>query len=127
MERSTDGVNFAPIATVAPRAGTGSVKWVDTTVATGTIYTYRVAATSAAGPSAYSNTATVTMPAGPAMPTSFTAVNGPNGPNNTRRVILTWTGNPTNVTCWTIQRATNSSFTGASLVGYALSRWVLQQ
>ncbi len=66
VERSTDGVNFAPIATVAPRAGTGNVRWVDTTVAAGTTYTYRVAATSAAGPSAYSNNATVTVPPVPA-------------------------------------------------------------
>ena len=116
VERSTDGVNFAPIATVAPRAGTGGVKWTDNTVVAGGTYTYRVAATSVAGSSPYSNLATVAVPVIPPAPTSFTAANGPSGPSNTRSVILNWTADSTNVTQFTIQRATNPGFTGPSLV-----------
>jgi FtsP/CotA-like multicopper oxidase with cupredoxin domain len=116
VERSTDGVNFAPIATVPARAGTGPVKWNDTTVTAGTTYTYRVAATSVAGPSPYSNSATVAVPPVPAAPTSFTAANGPSAPGNRRSVILNWTASSVNVTQFTIQRATNPGFTGPSLV-----------
>jgi FtsP/CotA-like multicopper oxidase with cupredoxin domain len=116
VERSTDGVNFSPVGTTPP--GTGNIKWVDTAVTPGTTYTYRVLATSAVGPSAYSNTAQVVVPPAPAVPTSLTAVNGANPPNNTRIVILNWTANTTNVTSFTIQRATNPGFT-AGLVTYS--------
>ena len=109
-------MNFTPIATVPPRAGTGGVRWVDSTVAAGTTYTYRVAATSAAGPSPYSNNATVIVPPAPAVPTSLLALNGPNGPGNTRTVNLRWTASSTDVTQFKIQRATNPGFAGPSLV-----------
>jgi len=42
---------------------------------------------------------------------NLAAVNGPNGPGNNRRVILTWTDNSGNETGFTIQRATNATFT----------------
>ena len=55
---------FAPIATVAPVSvlGTGTVGFVDGSVLEGRTYGYRIAATSAAGPT-YSNVAQVTTPA----------------------------------------------------------------
>lgn len=121
VERSTDGVNFAPVATVAPQAGTGTVKWIDNTVTAGVTYTYRVAATSVAGSSPYSNNATIAVPFLPPVPTSFTAARGPSGRNNTRSVILNWTADSTHVTQFTIQRATNPGFTGPSLVTMAAS------
>ena len=42
---------------------------------------------------------------------NFTAVNGPNGGGNTRSVILNWQALSNNETGFTIQRATNATFT----------------
>lgn len=103
--------NFAQIATPGQRNNTGSVTYVDTTVTAGNTYRYRVAAVNAAGSSAFSSTASVTMPAMPAAPSGFTAANGPNGGGNSRSVILNWTDNSSNETGFTIQRATNATFT----------------
>jgi len=112
IQRSTDGVNFSQIATAPARNNTGTVNFNDTTILPGGNYTYRVAAVNVAGTSAFSNTsAAVVVPAMPALPTSFTAANGTNGTGNSRTVILTWTANTTNVTGFTIQRATNAAFT----------------
>ncbi len=105
VQRSTAGGGFAEIATPGPLAGTGSVTYVDTTVASGTVYTYRVAAVSAAGTSAFSNTADATVPvAVPATPTSLTRTlqAGPAGP----QVSLTWTDNATTETSFVVQRST---------------------
>lgn len=113
VERSTDGVNFTQIGTTPALASTGTVTFTDTAVtvnSTGSSYTYRVAAVNGAGPSAYSNTAPVTVPAQPAAPGNFTAVNGPNS-NKNRSVVLNWIDNSTNETGFTIERATNSTFT----------------
>ena len=63
VERSTDATNFAMITSLDDTARTYS----DTTVVAGTTYTYRVYAVNAAGPSAYSNTASAT-PAAVALP-----------------------------------------------------------
>jgi FtsP/CotA-like multicopper oxidase with cupredoxin domain len=62
IERSTDGLNFSPIGTAPARKNTGTQTYTDSTVQRGIIYTYRVAATSGANQSAYSNTASVTVP-----------------------------------------------------------------
>ncbi len=56
IERSTDGVNFTQIGTVAGNVGT----YFDTGLTTGTTYTYRVRAYSALGESAYSNVSSST-------------------------------------------------------------------
>ncbi len=56
IERSTDGVTFAPVTTVAANVTTFS----DTGLSPSTPYTYRVRATNAAGDSANSNAATTT-------------------------------------------------------------------
>lgn len=109
IQRSTDGVNFAQIATAAA----GAVTFSDTTVAPTTMnvtYTYRVAASNSAGTSAFSNTASATVPALPANPGNFNVVNGANS-NKSRSVILTWIDNSNNETGFTIQRATNATFT----------------
>jgi hypothetical protein len=65
IERSTDGVNFTPLTTVAASATTYS----DTTATPNLTYTYRVKATGAGGDSGYSNTATATTPSANAVTT----------------------------------------------------------
>ncbi len=117
IERSVNGGAFTQIATAPARNNTGNVTYVDTTaVATSTVttYAYRVAAVNIAGTSAYATSAAVSVPALPAAPTNFTVVNGPNS-NNQRSVNLSWIDNSTNETGFTIQRATNASFTGNSV------------
>jgi FtsP/CotA-like multicopper oxidase with cupredoxin domain len=113
IQRSTDGVNFTQVATAPGLAATGSVSWTDTSItksAVNVTYSYRVAATNSAGTSAFSNTASALVPALPAAPGNFTVVNGPNS-NKNRSVILSWIDNSTNETGFTIDRATNSTFT----------------
>jgi len=113
IERSTDGVNFTLLGTASALSGTGTVTFNDTAVApvaTSVTYTYRVAATNAGANSAFSNTASTTVPALPMAPSSLMLVNGPNK-NRSRSVILTWADNSNNETGFTIQRATNALFT----------------
>jgi hypothetical protein len=109
IERSTDGVTFTQVATAPARAGTGGVTFVDTTVAYGTTYTYRVADITPLGNSGYSNTASVLVPVQPAAPASLTAANGVNL-GNQRRVVLTWPAVTANVTGYTIQRSLVADF-----------------
>jgi hypothetical protein len=129
VQRSTDGVTFTQVGTAPARNNTGTVTYTDTTITTGMSYTYRVAAVATnVGTSAFSNTASLSVPVAPAAPTSLTAVNGPNGGGNSRTVILTWTANLTNVTGFTLQRATNASFTsGLSSVNLAASATTVTQ
>ncbi|CAG0990120.1 multicopper oxidase domain-containing protein [Geobacter sp.] len=113
IERSTDGVNFTRIALVPARNNTGNVTFVDTAMAASVTntYTYKVAAINLAG-AAYSGTISVIGPAVPAAPGSFTAANGTNGTGNNRTVNLSWVDNSGTVeTGFTIQRATNATFT----------------
>ncbi|RFT14712.1 MAG: Multicopper oxidase [Candidatus Saccharicenans subterraneus] len=114
IERQAGGGAFAALVTVGPRNGTGSVSYTDTSVVTATSYAYRVAAANAAGMSAYSNTANVNIPAPAAAPTNVvaTAQRVGNGPND--RITVTWT-DVANETGYTIEYATNSTFT-ANLV-----------
>ncbi|WP_026841383.1 multicopper oxidase domain-containing protein [Citrifermentans bremense] len=114
VERSDNGGAFVQIAKLAARANTGAVTYVDKTVAaaaTDTTYVYRVAAINAAGLSGYAVTAPLLLPALPAAPAGFTAVNGPNGTGNNRSVILNWQDLSSNETGFTVQRATNATFT----------------
>jgi hypothetical protein len=110
IERSVDGVNFSTLITVGPRNNTGTVNYTDTTVAVGNTYTYRVAAVNLAGLSGYTNVATAVLAAVPAVPTAVTATAARQGRNNAR-VTLTWTDVATTETGYTIQMATNGSFT----------------
>jgi len=113
IERALDGVNFSVLVTVAARNNTGSVSYIDTNVAPGVTYTYRVAAINLAGQSAYSNLASASVPAPPASPAPVLAsavrIN-----NRSARVTLTWT-NVANETGYEIQRSTSPDFT-ANLV-----------
>jgi FtsP/CotA-like multicopper oxidase with cupredoxin domain len=107
---------FAPIATPGPRNNTGSVTYIDATVTGGNSYLYRVAAVNAGGTSAFVTLATpLAIQAIPPAPPSFiVAVVRANGNNDTATLSWTWpvttppTPDPAN---FTIQRATNLSFT----------------
>ena len=131
IERSTDGINFTQVATAPARNNTGSVTFTDTTLtatASNTTYSYRVAAVNPAGSSAYAVAAPVLVPALPATPGSFTVTNGANS-GNSRSVVLKWLDNSNNETGFTIQRATNATFTnglttvnvGANLTTYTMT------
>ena len=110
VERSPDGVTFTQVGTVPARNNTGTVSYADATAAPGATYTYRVAAANVAGTSAYSTTASVVIPPAPATPTTLSAVNG-TSQGSQRSVVLTWTAATTNVTGFTVQRATDAAFT----------------
>ncbi len=102
--------NFAQIATPGPRNNTGNVTYVDTTVTAGNTYFYQVWAVNAVGRSASpTNPTSAIVPAIPAAPTAFTVAAVKAGGNN-YTATLTWQAvtNPTN---FTIQRATNATFT----------------
>lgn len=105
VERAVDGVTFTVLATV----GTNATSYVDTAVAAGNTYTYRVKAVNAGGSSAYSNVASATISGGPAAPSNVAATAVRVG--NNARVTLTWTDNSNNETGFRIQRATNTAFT----------------
>lgn len=112
VERCTGATctNWAVIATVGPRAGTGSVSYVNTTVAAGTTYRYRVWAVNANGRSlAATNIVSANIAAIPAAPTNFT-VALTDIPDIFWRATLNWQA-ATNPTSFTIQRATNATFT----------------
>jgi hypothetical protein len=111
IERSTGVGAFIQIATAVHNNTTNSMSYTDATIAAGNVYTYRVSAINAAGSSAYTNPASVAVPSRPAAPSNFTAANGPNGTGNNRTVILNWVDNSNNETGFTIQQATNSTFT----------------
>ena len=101
---------FAQIAAPGPRNNTGTVTYVDTTVTAGNTYSYQVKAVNAAGSSAYTNIATVTVTAAPTAPTGFT-VSAVKANGNNYTATLRWTDTSDNETNFTIQRATNATFT----------------
>jgi len=112
---ATSCSNFAQIATPGPRNNTGNVTYLDTTVTAGNTYNYQVKAVSAGAglESAYYPVPPVTVaasvPAIPPAPTNF-LVSAVKANGNNYTATLTWTSTviPTN---FTIQRATNLSFT----------------
>ncbi len=110
IERAVNGGAFATLTTVGPLTGTGSVSTIDTAVTPGNTYDYRVAASNAAGLSAWSNTASVTLVAPPAAPAAVTVTTATSGIRNAR-FTLTWIDNANNETGYTIQRANNATFT----------------
>jgi len=105
IERSTDGVNFALLANVVADV----MAYNDLAVLGGFTYTYRVAAFNANGTSAYAVSNSVPVPPDatpPAAPSNLSAT------NVTRTTLtLNWQDNSNNETGFTIQRATNSTFT----------------
>jgi hypothetical protein len=109
VERAPGGGGFTMIAALGANATTH----VDTMVSPSTAYDYRVRATSAAGNSAYSNTASVTTPVGPAAPSALVATAA-----STSQINLRWTDNASNETGFKITRSLNgTSFTQIATVG----------
>jgi hypothetical protein len=112
--------NYAQIAVAPLKTKTGNTSFIDTTVAWGNAYYYRVAAFNGGG-SSYApvqpvppSTATAagvpaTIPVLPAAPTSATLVVGAKQGSN-YPVTLTWSA-VAGATNFTIQRATNLGFT----------------
>jgi hypothetical protein len=113
IERAVNGGAFSQIATAPARSNTGNVTFIDNTIAASAAnatYSYRVAAVNPAGYSSYATSAPVLVPALPLTPSGFTVTNGLNS-GNSRSIILKWTDNSSNETGFTIQRATNATFT----------------
>ena len=106
LQRSTNGGAFSLVAALAANATT----YVDTTVALGTDYVYQVRAFNLSGFSAWATSATIAVPTLPAAPTGLarTITRTAAGPD---RVALRWTDNANNETSFTLQRATNNTFT----------------
>ncbi|RPJ32696.1 MAG: hypothetical protein EHM35_11225, partial [Planctomycetaceae bacterium] len=112
IERAVNGGAFAQIATAPARSNTGNVTYLDTTVALGNTYAYRVAAIdSNSVTSEYSNMVTITV-AVPAAPSNLAVMAIRVG--SSERATLTWTDNANNETGFTIQRSASSSFTTTS-------------
>jgi titin len=105
IQRSTDGVTFSDLATVAADVQA----YDDLTVLGGVTYTYQVAAFNANGTSAFAVSNSVPVPADvtlPAAPSNLAASNV-----TQTSLTLTWDDNSNNETGFTIQRAKNSGFT----------------
>lgn len=88
IDRSTDGgTTWGQVGTAPARANRGNVTFTDTTVATGTTYTYRVGAVGLFG-TAYSNTATAVVPAPTTAPVIASATAARAGAGE--RITATW-------------------------------------
>jgi transcriptional regulator CtsR len=101
IERSTSGGAFAQIATV----GANTTSYQNTGLTASTSYQYRVRAYNSGGNSAYSNTASVTTPAGggtvPAAPSNLSA-----SAASSSQINLAWTDNAGDETGFSIERST---------------------
>ena len=102
MERSTNGSNFAFVASV----GANSTAYSDGGLAAGTTYWYRVRAFNSAATSSYSNdaNATTSTPAHPTAPSDLTASSA-----GTSQIDLTWTDNATDETGYEVHRSTDGT------------------
>ena len=115
VERSTDGVTFTQIATV----GASVTTYSNTSLASGTTYTYRVRAYDGPNDSAWSNLASATTPSGPAAPSSLTATAA-----SSSRIDLSWADNATGEQGFKIERSTTGAWSviatvGANVTSYA--------
>jgi FtsP/CotA-like multicopper oxidase with cupredoxin domain len=119
VELSVDGGPFNLIAQSPARNGTGNVTYVDTMVSSNHSYQYRVAAANANNaPYVFVNANLINAEAAPAAPSNLTGTVVRAG--NRADVTLKWTDNSANETGFTIERATNSTFTvGSTLTNVA--------
>jgi subtilisin-like proprotein convertase family protein len=114
VERSTDGVTFAQIGTMASNNTFAS----DMAVTAGHSYYYRVRAYNTSGDSDYSmvgraTTASGPAPSLPAAPSALTATAA-----SSSQINLAWTDNANNETGFAIERSTdNATFTQIATVG----------
>lgn len=102
----------ASFATIQALTGTAN-SYLDTTVAAGTMYDYRLIATNPAGSSSPSNTASVTTPANPTPPNAPSTLAAT--PVSASAINLTWTDNSTDESGFVIQRALGASGTFADI------------
>ena len=98
IERSLDGATFTPLTTVGANVRT----YANTGLTVATTYYYRVRATHAAGPSAWSNVANADGERGTASPSHLTAT-----AVSSSQINLRWTDRSTNETAFVIERSTN--------------------
>jgi FtsP/CotA-like multicopper oxidase with cupredoxin domain len=104
------GSGWVFLAAPGPRNNTGNVTYVDTTVAWGSSYLYRVAAFNAGGTSNYVTLGNpVVVPVIPPAPTNFT-VSAVKAKGNNYTATLNW-AETVNPGSFTIQRANNLDFT----------------
>jgi titin len=119
IERSEDGISFAPLSSVAA----DTTSYIDTTVSAGMTYTYQVNAFNDVGPSAFSNTASVTLsspPTDPAAPSDLMA-----GQFVAGQVNLAWVDNASNETGFAIERSEDGiTFTPLMSVGADTTSYV---
>jgi len=119
--------NFVQIAAPGPRNNTGNVTYVDATVAFGSNYLYQVKAFNAGGSSAYATMLNpVVLPALPPAPSNFT-VAAVKATGNNYTATLNW-ASTINPATFTIQRATNATFTTglASFTAVGTARTLVQ-
>jgi len=108
--RAVNGGASTLLTTLPANAGTGNVTYTDTTVVAGMAYAYQVRAVNGVSPSAYSNTATATVPAAPAAPSNFAAITTITNGGRYAQIALSWNDNSNNETGFVIQRSTDPSF-----------------
>jgi len=106
IERATDSLftNGLTSFNIGP-----AVRSNNQIVSPNTTYYYRIRANNAAGSSGWVNALPFPIPTGPSAPTNFSVALTPVSPNY--RATLTWNWADANPTSFTIQRATNASFT----------------
>ena len=115
IERSTDGVTFAQVATIGANATT----WTSSGLAPLTTYWYRVRAYNAS-PSLYSNVASGTTLAPPAAPSNLVAT-----PLSATSIKLTWTDNASSELGFRVERSADAgvNWTQAGSVGTNTVTW----
>lgn len=100
LERSTNGVNFSQVASLAAN----TTSYANTGLASSTAYHYRVRAYEGPNYSAFSNVASATTQATPAAPSNLAAT-----AVSSSKVNLTWTDNAVNETGFKIERSTDGT------------------
>ncbi len=111
VERATGGGGFSVIATL----GANATSYSDSGLQPGTTYSYRVAATSSAGSSGYSNTATATtdLPPPPAAPSGLSAT-----ASSETSIGLTWVDNSNDEDDYTVEQSSDGvSFSVIATLG----------
>ncbi len=109
VERSSDGATFSQRA----QLGAGATSYLDSGLASGTTYYYRVSAYNSAGSSGYSNVASgqtqaaAATPTAPNAPSGLTAAAGSASP--TSSVAMSWADNATNETGYVVERSSDGA------------------
>jgi len=117
IQRSTDGVNFAPSGAVMQSA----TNYADTSLPTATTYYYKIVANNADGNSPSSNIAHASTQAAqpPAAPSGLTAA-----AVATNRINLTWIDNSSNEDGFNLERSTNGgNYTTVGMVAAGVTNY----